>query len=217
MSSIKFSIIITCFNKKEFIARAIRSALNQKYIERSKIEVIVIDDCSADSSLEKIIDFENFITIIRNKRNKGLSFSRNKGIKKSRGKYLLMLDGDDYISEDLLYITSKYLDTNKAWDAAATDYITVSSDRKKIKRFSFKENPIACGILYKRKSFLSTGFYDEKFLTLEDVDFNIRFKKKFNIGFVEIPLYRYTMYANNLTKNIKLKKKFLKLLKKKHF
>ena len=217
MSSIKFSIIITCFNKKEFIARAIRSALNQKYIEKFKIEVIVIDDCSTDSSLEKIIDFENFITIIRNKKNKGLSFSRNKGIRKSRGKYLLMLDGDDYISEDLLYITSKYLDTNKTWDAAATDYITVSSDRKKIKRFSFKKNPIACGILYKRKSFLSTGLYDEKFLTLEDVDFNIRFKRKFNIGFVEIPLYRYTMYNNNLTKNAKLKTKFLKLLKKKHF
>ena len=127
-----------------------------------------------------------------------------------------MLDGDDYISEDFLQIAGKFLDTNPTWDAAATDYITVSSSRKKLKRFSFKKYPIACGILYKRKSFFKTGLYDEKFLTLEDVDFNIRFKKKHNIGFVEIPLYRYTMYKKNLTKDRKLKKKFLIMLKKKH-
>ena len=216
MASIKFSIIITCYNKEEFISRAIRSALDQKNIEKSKLEIIVIDDCSSDSSLKKIVDFENFISIIKNKKNKGLSFSRNKGVKKSKGKYLLMLDGDDYVSEDFLQITGKFLDTNPTWDAAATDYITVSANRKKLKRFSFKKNPIACGILYKRKSFFKTGMYDEKFLTLEDVDFNIRFKKKYNIGFVEIPLYRYTMYKKNLTKNLKLKKKFLILLKKKH-
>ena len=81
MASIKFSIIITCYNKEEFISRAIRSALGQKNIEKSKLEIIVVDDCSSDSSLKKIIDFENFISIIKNKKNKGLSFSRNKGIK----------------------------------------------------------------------------------------------------------------------------------------
>ena len=100
--TMKFSIIITCFNRKKFIQRCIKSALNQSLVTRSSYEVIVVDDKSTDGSKNIIEQFENTIKIIYNKKNYGLSKSRNLGIKKSKGKYILKLDYDDYISEHYL-------------------------------------------------------------------------------------------------------------------
>ena len=54
----KFSIIITCFNREKFISRCIRSALHQSGIERSSYEVIVVDDMSKDNSRKIIEDIE---------------------------------------------------------------------------------------------------------------------------------------------------------------
>ena len=121
----KFSIIIPCFNREKLISRSIRSALHQSNIDRTKYEIIVIDDCSTDKSLEKIQEFDSIIKIIKNKKNLGLSKSRNKAIKVSKGKYILMLDSDDYIAENFLHFMGSFLDSNSSWDAAASDYSKV--------------------------------------------------------------------------------------------
>ena len=60
----EYSIIIPCFNREKLISRSIRSALHQRNIDRSKYEIIVIDDCSSDNSLEKIQEFDSIIKII---------------------------------------------------------------------------------------------------------------------------------------------------------
>ena len=64
----KFSIIITCYNREKLISRCIRSALNQKNINRYDYEIIVVDDFSKDKSLEKIDEFDSLIRIIKNKK-----------------------------------------------------------------------------------------------------------------------------------------------------
>lgn len=213
----KYSIIISCFNRERFIGRAIRSAINQENVERSSYEVIVVDDKSTDNSRNIIKDYENVIRYIKNSKNLGLPKTRNKGIKESKGKYLFMLDSDDYISEQTLKILGSFLDNNKSWDAASCDYFTVNSKEKFIKRYSFKKTPIACGVLYRRETIFEIGLYNEKFKVLEDVEFRRRYLPKYNIGNVELPLYRYTMHKDNMTKNnLKIKKYKKKLLKLKN-
>lgn len=210
----KYSIIITCYNREKLISRSIRSALHQKNIDRDAYEIIVIDDFSSDSSLEKIIEFDSIIKIIKNKKNLGLSKSRNKAIKVSKGKYILMLDSDDYIAENFLHFLGSFLDYNKDWDAAASDYYKINLKGKILKRYSFSKNPIACGVLYRRKSIFDVGLYNSKFRALEDKEFRLKYLKKFIIGYVNLPLYRYTMHSKNLTKNKKEIKKYTKMLKK---
>ena len=57
------SIIITNYNKAEFLSRSIRSALNQKHMMKKDYEIIVIDDYSKDNSVKIIKDFfTNFYT-----------------------------------------------------------------------------------------------------------------------------------------------------------
>jgi len=195
----KFSIIITCFNRDKFISRCIRSALHQSGVDRSSYEVIVVDDKSTDRSRDIISQFENIIKVIHNKKNVGLSQSRNKGIKKSKGKYILMLDSDDYISEYYLKFTGSFLDFNRTWSAVACDYTCINLKGRFLKRCSFKKKPIACGILYKRESLFKTGLYNKKLRYLEDVDFRERYNKKFKVHVVELPLYRYTIHRKSLT------------------
>ncbi len=200
----KFSIIIPCYNRDKFISKSIRSALNQINIPREELEVIVVDDCSTDKSVEKIQDFIPSIKFIKNKKNYGISASRNIGIKKSKGKYLLMLDSDDYISNNYLEIMGFYLDNNKFWDAVACDYIKVTDGGKVIRRFNCKKSPIACGILYRKNIFPRLKYYDVKIKIDEDKDFKKRFlQKKYKMGYIELPLYRYVMHKNNITKKKK--------------
>jgi glycosyltransferase involved in cell wall biosynthesis len=74
---IKFSIIITCYNREKFISKCIRSALNQINISKDEYEVIVIDDNSHDDSGHIIKDFVPTIKFIKNKKNLGIASSRN--------------------------------------------------------------------------------------------------------------------------------------------
>jgi len=193
-----FSIIITCYNREKLISRCIRSALHQKNVNRFDYEIIVVDDFSTDKSLEKIEDFDSLIKIIKNKKNYGLAYSRNIGIKKAKGKYVVMLDSDDYLAENFLYITGLFLNSNN-WDAVATDYFKVNLKGTKIKKESAKKNPIACGILFRRKCLEKINFYNQKLRINEEVDLMKRFLKKYKLGFINLPLYRYTKHRNSLT------------------
>ncbi|WCG37217.1 glycosyltransferase family 2 protein [Aerococcus urinaeequi] len=100
-----FTIIIPLFNKEKFIRNTLESVLKQDYKD---FEILVIDDCSTDRSLDKVGEFINDnpqlnISIIKNPVNKGVSFSRNVGIDKAIGDYLLFLDADDeLISQNVL-------------------------------------------------------------------------------------------------------------------
>ena len=167
------------------------------------MEVIVIDDNSSDNSREIIQDFVPSIKFIQNKKNLGISSARNNGIKKSKGKYLLMVDSDDYISNNYLEIMGLYLDSNQYWDAAACDYIKVRDNGDVIKRYNFKKNPIACGILFRRKIFIKIGLYNKDLKIYEEKEFRKRFiENKLKMGYVELPLYRYVMHNNNITNGI---------------
>lgn len=90
------SIIMPLYNSEEFISETINSVLNQTY---NNWELIIIDDCSIDSSAKIIKDFiknDSRIKYLKNEKNSGPAFSRNKGIDIAKGKYISFLDSDDF-------------------------------------------------------------------------------------------------------------------------
>jgi len=133
--------------------------MNQNYSSGIKIlnkdfEVIVIDDCSTDDSRKKILrykDSHNFKYIF-NKKNIGVAASANKAILKSKGKYFIRIDADDYISVNLINILSFFLDENPSFFGVSCDYFFVDELGSQIKKISSKESPIACGIMYNKKN-----------------------------------------------------------------
>ena len=125
--SILVTLCIPSFNRCHFLGRAIRSAINQTFA-RDKYEIIVIDDGSTDRTDIILETFKNDIKIIKNKKNIGLSRSLNKAILKSRGKYFLRLDSDDYVNEEYINYLYTTLNLNKSeFDAVKCDYYKIDS------------------------------------------------------------------------------------------
>lgn len=96
------SINIPVFKCEKYILRCLESVENQTY---KNLEIILINDYTPDNSVEIIETFakENphlNMKLLHNEINEGLSIVRNKGIENSAGKYIYMLDSDDYITTD---------------------------------------------------------------------------------------------------------------------
>lgn len=102
MNNIKISIVITIFNIEKYIKECLDSILKQSIKE---IEVICVDDASTDKSLDILREYEFNdcrVQVICNKLNMGQASSRNIGCRLARGKYLYVIDGDDYLVENSL-------------------------------------------------------------------------------------------------------------------
>ena len=91
------TVILPNFNGAKFLSRSILSITNQSY---RNIELIIVDDCSTDSSLEIIKNFskrDKRIRYFKTKKNSGtVGLPRNLGISKAKGSYVAFLDSDDY-------------------------------------------------------------------------------------------------------------------------
>ena len=98
----KISLIITLYNQEKFIPIIYYSILKQTLKE---IEIIFINDGSDDNPynlLEKYMSKDKRIIYKENKINKGAFYSRIQGIKDAKGEYILLLDSDDFIVNDIL-------------------------------------------------------------------------------------------------------------------
>ncbi len=205
----KCSIIITNYNYGKFSERCIRSCLSQDF-DKSKYEIIFVDDKSSDDSeriIKKFKKYENFI-FIKNKKNLGVAGSSNVGIIKSKGEFIVRVDSDDYISKDLIKFLSTYLDKDKSLFGVSCDYYYFNEKNSKKIRVSSREFPISCGIMYRRELFLNYGMYNQTFRHREEEELRQRLGNLYKIGYLEIPLYRYRMHEKNKTKQKKQMSKF---------
>ena len=97
---VKISIIIPVYNGEATIGACLESALRQTLKE---IEIIVYDDCSADSTWEIISEYaekDSRIIAIRYAENRTASKARKDGVLRARGEYILFLDADDRYADN---------------------------------------------------------------------------------------------------------------------
>lgn len=92
----RFSIIIPVYNVEKYIKKCLDSVFSQTFKD---FEVIVVNDGTKDKSMDIVNDYN--VKII-NQVNQGLSEARNNGVKHAKGDYILFIDSDDYINENLL-------------------------------------------------------------------------------------------------------------------
>lgn len=105
------SLIITCYNLEKYVQDAIISLINQQ--TQYSYEIIVIDDCSTDSSVDKILQIQdNRIKFIKHNINKGAAESINEGFRLAKGKYVGRLDADDVWNPDYLETTVSILESH---------------------------------------------------------------------------------------------------------
>lgn len=94
-----FSIIIPTFNRAAFVSKAIQSVLAQSFCDW---ELIVVDDGSTDNTREVVLGFNDSRIKYIYQENAERSAARNNGIKNAKGEYIVFLDSDDELANDIL-------------------------------------------------------------------------------------------------------------------
>ena len=106
------SIIVPVHNDEDYLHICLNSVLRQNF---PHYEIICVDDASDDSSLEILQYYakkDSRIKILKNDSNRGPGYSRNCGLDIAQGKYILFLDGDDWLSQNTLIILVRRADEN---------------------------------------------------------------------------------------------------------
>ncbi|WP_187773839.1 glycosyltransferase family 2 protein [Sphingobacterium hotanense] len=100
------SIIIPVYGVERFISKCLTSVLNQTY---DALEIIIIDDATQDRSIElakqllnEYPNRTNSTVFIKHEVNQGLPSARNTGLKNASGIYVLHIDSDDWIENDMV-------------------------------------------------------------------------------------------------------------------
>lgn len=94
------SVIIPAYNTEAYIAQSIESALGQTI---ENIEVIVVDDASTDNTLEVAKSFnDKRLKVLVNEKNLGAAEARNRALRVAKGKWVAVLDSDDWYASERL-------------------------------------------------------------------------------------------------------------------
>lgn len=130
----KFSIIVPIYNMEKYLEQCIKSVISQSFTD---YELLLIDDGSNDKTSTICKKYENEKIKYIYQKNSGVSVARNTGIKKSKGKWIIFIDPDDWIEKDYLYEFNERI-TDDIDIIICDDY--VEFPKKTIKNNIYKEN-----------------------------------------------------------------------------
>jgi glycosyltransferase involved in cell wall biosynthesis len=188
------SVILTVYNRENYLRRAINSLLAQTFRDW---ELIVINDGSTDDSYKILKEYEILFSNIKvfTQENRKLAFSRNRGINLSSGKYITFLDSDDEYGENHLSERVKFMEEDHSVDMIHGGVKIIGDEfvRDKDNPYCFihlSECTIGATFFGKRNVFSSLNGFKENIYS-EDSEFLQRASKKFNIKKVDFNTYIY--------------------------
>ena len=190
MSGPVFTICVTTFNRKELLEQCLKSILEQSYTD---FEVIVIDDCSTDPSLDLVEHLDDVrLRYIYNEKNQGLARNRNRAIAEARGKYFTFLDDDDRWSKNFLQVFYENLLGGierriYCCQRLNLPFHNFDCNLKELMKLGF--TPPVGGQVYLTENLLSCGGYDERIKTGVDHDLWFAFAAKgFDVKWINVEL-----------------------------
>lgn len=199
------TVCMTAFNASPFIEHSIQSILCQSH---QNLELIVVDDCSTDSTVEivqRIAQSDARVRLIKNEVNVGTYICRNIALNLANGEFFTVQDADDFSLSNRLTAQVSHLLSNSDCVAVMTEWLRMNSEGS----FSFK---LSWGGNYRHESApslmirtqivkLGLGYWDSVRLAA-DTEYIFRIKKKFGdqaLFLLRVPLIIGYMHEHNLT------------------
>lgn len=214
----KYTIVVPLYNCEAYIAKCLKSLLQQDFED---YEVIVVNDGSTDHSLEVAKNCTKASERVRivSQKNKGLSGARNTGIREAKAEYLIFIDADDYVEPTLLSSIDKVINNKDLLmygyynDIYEDDQLTSSSKREfsstDVEKCVKTMQPLllsgligyAWNKVYKRAVLLKNNLlFREGTALVEDIVFNNDvFSCTDSIGILCMPLVHYIQRNNRET------------------
>ncbi len=196
------SIITSVFNKESFVVESINSALNQTY---DNIEVIVVDDASTDSSLERISSIDDPRVKVYQIEHGGPSVCKNYGYEKSSGAFVAFLDADDLWERNKIATHIEALSENplaglcfsltRIIDETGSDIFCEAPYTVPTNWYQamLQRNYLMSGsnAVHRRESLQTIGLFDTTLKASADWDLYIRFARELPLILVPLALVRY--------------------------
>lgn len=171
------SVGIIAYNAENHINKAIDSVLNQTY---NQLEIIIIDDGSQDSTFSLINEYNDpRIFIFKNRKNRGVAYSRNIYIENAHGEFLAVLDSDDEWLPKKLEIQVQYLLKNPAYTACGTFAFRQKDTKEKssIWKYPTKKQDIQIRLMWGNIAIHSTIMLRTEILKRERIFYNQKLKQ----------------------------------------
>jgi glycosyltransferase involved in cell wall biosynthesis len=208
-----FSVCIPTYNRANYLKEAIESVLAQTY---SNWELVIYDDGSTDTTERVVKSFNDpRIRYVKGRDNRGRPYARNKCIELSRGDWIVWLDDDDKLEEELLsnyvFYLNKYASADifyplkfKIFDESNSsckgciikDLFRSDLKLRQLVRGSPIPNPAVC---VRREVYYKWGFYSEEFLRAQDYEFFSRVLPFIEAKGVDYDGYTYRIHSSNVS------------------
>lgn len=203
----KISIVLPTYNGEKYIKLALDSILSQT---ESDWELIIVNDCSTDSTREIVEDYSNRdkrITVINNEVNKKVAASLNIGFKLAKGKYFTWTSDDNLMKPNALLEMLKYFNEHEDVDFVSFGAEIIDEHGEVTGLWKRKTKPyylicssnIGACFLYSREIANKIGPYDESLPVADDYDFWCRAALAGNMAYSEEPLYQYRRHGGALS------------------
>lgn len=205
------SVFIPVYNSEDYIKDALNSIVTQTY---TNLEIIIVDDCSTDQSIEIINSFQDSrIRLIRNEENKGIPYNRNLGLNESKGKYMAIMDADDIAMPNRIEEQVAFMEKHQDIDAIGTYYEMfgskvsrtfkpkyISPEEIKVQLLFFSQigNPTAMVRLETIKKHQIT--YNPEYFVAQDYDMWVQISKVGKLHILPDVLLKYRTGHSNITK-----------------
>ena len=212
----KLSIIMPVYNGEKFIKKSLDNVLQ---VDCEK-EIIVINDCSKDKSLEILKEYGSQIKLIDLKENKGVSHARNLGIEKATGDYVYFLDIDDVIELEMLPKMLEKISKEDA-DVCVCNYDEIFENSDKVVNSKYdlefdntdKESVVKYYLLDRispapwdkiiKTNLVKNLNFDERLAVGEDLNFVVKlFLNAKKTVFVKERLFHYLQQSGSVMHNI---------------
>ena len=156
------SVIMTAYNVEHLVGTAAMSILNQGY---RNLELIVVDDCSTDGTLEALRRMEGEderVRVVAKDRNDGTYVSKNVGMLRARGVYVAFQDSDDWSHPDRLGKSISVLESEPEVLAVTTDWVRMTTEGELVLQNKNHYAYRACiSLVFRREEMLRrSGFFD---------------------------------------------------------
>jgi len=213
----KVSIIIPTYNGAKYIKETIDSCLNQSY---KNIEIIVVDDCSSDSTVEILKSYENKINLTINKTNQGIVKNLNNMTLGVESEYFIFLGHDDILPINHIEIMIGEFDNDTialhcnsmGIDGNSNETKLNRSDDKQIQKtdrcmfeLSIDNFISSCGMLHRTDIFQKLNGWDDEYKQYGEWLYYIRELEFGNIKYTTKTKAFYRRHETNITNTFKNK------------
>lgn len=193
----KVSVIMPNFNCGSFLEKTINSVINQTY---KNWELLVVDDCSTDDSVEvikKLQASDDRIKLFINEKNSGCAAARNRALREATGKWIAFLDSDDLWTPDKLEKQINFM-TDNGYKFSFTKYEHIDEQSKPLNRVVTGPKKVS-----KRKMFhycylgCLTVMYDAESVGLIQIDNGIQKRNDYAM-WLKVSKHATAYYLNDV-------------------